>query len=58
MEFGPPTIVKPTWELRGEMLLAMNRPAEAQEAFTRSLAMQPGRLLSLRGPRGRGPRGR
>jgi tetratricopeptide (TPR) repeat protein len=49
VEFGPPTIVKPTWELRGEMLLAMNRPREAQQAFTRSLAMQPGRLLSLEG---------
>ena len=49
VEFGPPIIVKPTWELRGEMLLAMNRPREAQAAFARSLAMQPGRLLSLEG---------
>ncbi len=49
VEFGPPTIVKPTWELRGEFLLAMNRPMEARAAFTRSLAMQPGRLLSLQG---------
>jgi tetratricopeptide (TPR) repeat protein len=49
VEFGPPTIVKPTWELRGEMLLAMNRPREAQDAFTRSLALQPNRLLSMQG---------
>jgi len=49
IEFGPPTVVKPTWELRGEMLLAMNRPAEAQAAFSRSLELQPGRLLSLQG---------
>jgi len=49
VEFGPPTIVKPTWELRGEMLLAMHRPLEAKDAFTRSLALQPNRLLSVQG---------
>jgi len=49
VEFGPPTIVKPTWELRGEMLLAMSRPREAHEAFVRSLALQPNRLLSVQG---------
>jgi tetratricopeptide (TPR) repeat protein len=49
VEFGPPTIVKPTWELRGEMLLAMNRPREAHDAFARSLALQPNRLLSVQG---------
>jgi len=49
VEFGPPTVVKPTHELHGEMLLAMGRPAEAQKAFARSLAMEPNRLLSLRG---------
>jgi hypothetical protein len=49
VEFGPPTIVKPTWELRGEMLLAMNRPRESKAAFVRSLALQPNRLLSVQG---------
>lgn len=49
VEFGPPAVVKPTWELRGELLLAMNRPAEARTAFERSLALQPGRLLSVQG---------
>lgn len=49
VEFGPPTVVKPTWELRGEMLLAMGRPREAHDAFVRSLALQPNRLLSVQG---------
>ena len=49
VEFGPPGVVKPTFELRGEFLLAMGRPAEAQQAFARALAMYPKRLLSLRG---------
>ncbi len=49
VEFGPPTIVKPTWELRGELLLAMSRPREAKDAFQRSLALQPNRLLSVDG---------
>jgi predicted Zn-dependent protease len=49
VEFGPPSIVKPTWELRGEMLLAMNRPDEAKQAFARSLALQPNRWLSVEG---------
>jgi len=31
------------------MLLAMGRPAEAEKAFARALAMAPNRLLSLRG---------
>ena len=49
VEFGPPTVVKPTHELLGEMLLATGRPAEAQQAFTQALAQYPKRLLSLRG---------
>ncbi len=49
VEFGPPTVVKPTHELLGEMLLSLGRPAEAQQAFTQALAQYPNRLLSLRG---------
>jgi len=49
VEFGPPSIVKPTWELRGEFLLAMDRPGEAADAFSRSLALQPNRWLSVQG---------
>jgi len=47
--FGPPDVVKPPAELLGELLLAQGKPAEAQEAFTRSLALAPRRSLSLLG---------
>ena len=36
-EFGPPVPVKPSRELLGEMLLTMNKPAEAQKAFAAAL---------------------
>ena len=48
-EYGPPDIVKPTHELLGEVLLARGENAEAQKEFSRSLAMAPGRSLSLLG---------
>ncbi len=48
-EFGPPNVIKPAHELSGELLLELNRPAEAQAEFTAALAKAPGRLLSLRG---------
>jgi len=48
-EYGPPDIVKPTHELLGEVLLAQGQFAEAQQEFTRALAMAPGRSLSLLG---------
>lgn len=48
-EFGPPTVVKPSHELLGEMLLAAGRPTEAARSFERALALAPGRRLSLRG---------
>ena len=47
--YGPPDIVKPSWELLGELLLTNGRAAEAQTAFTNSLALAPKRALSLRG---------
>lgn len=47
--FGPPAMPKPSWELLGEELLASGRKAEAAEAFRKSLAFAPGRLLSLKG---------
>lgn len=47
--FGPPTIVKPSAEALGELLLFLNRPAEAADAFDRALARAPGRSLSLEG---------
>jgi tetratricopeptide (TPR) repeat protein len=48
-EFGPPSIDKPTDELLGEILLALNRPSEARDAFQLSLARMPGRSLVLSG---------
>jgi tetratricopeptide (TPR) repeat protein len=48
-EFGPPDIVKPTHELLGEVLLSLDRPAEAQREFERALELAPKRALSLRG---------
>jgi tetratricopeptide (TPR) repeat protein len=47
--FGPPDVVKPAPELLGELLLAQGKPAEAQQAFTRALALAPRRSLSLLG---------
>jgi tetratricopeptide (TPR) repeat protein len=47
--YGPPDIVKPSWELLGELLLARGRAAEAQTAFAHALALAPKRALSLRG---------
>jgi tetratricopeptide (TPR) repeat protein len=48
-EFGPPAIDKPSYELLGETLLAMDRPAEARAAFERALARTPERTAALRG---------
>jgi hypothetical protein len=47
LEFGPPSIEKPTDELLGELLLQLHRPAEAREAFQTALARAPGRRLVL-----------
>ncbi len=49
VEFGPPDFVKPPYELLGEWLLEDGRTDLARQAFTRSLALMPGRALSLRG---------
>ena len=48
-DFGPPSPVKPSHELLGEMLLALDRPAEAQGAFRRALDRVPKRTRSLLG---------
>jgi hypothetical protein len=49
MEFGPPAVALPTWELLGEELLRAGRPAEAALAFRNALARAPGRTRSLQG---------
>jgi hypothetical protein len=48
-DFGPPSVAKPAHELLGEMLLASDRPADARREFEASLALGPGRALSLLG---------
>jgi tetratricopeptide (TPR) repeat protein len=49
LEYGPPSVVKPSHELLGEMLLALDRPAEARVQFTKALERAPRRTLSLVG---------
>jgi hypothetical protein len=49
LEFGPPDIVKPSHELMGEMLLALNRPTEASREFQAALLLAPKRSQSLLG---------
>lgn len=48
-DFGPPVPVKPPHELRGEMLLAAKRPAEAVAEFDLALKSAPLRALSMLG---------
>jgi TolA-binding protein len=48
-EFGPPIIVKPTWEAAGELLLAAGRKKEAADAFRNALKRYPNRRLSTEG---------
>ena len=47
--YGPPTIVKPSFEMYGEWLLENNRPKEALEQFELSLKAAPNKLLSVKG---------
>ena len=47
--YGPPSIVKPSFELYGEWLLENNRPKEALAQFELSLKAAPNKLLSVRG---------
>ncbi len=48
-EFGPPAIVKPSFELLGEALLGLDRHEDAHRAFTRAAERTPGRTLAVRG---------
>jgi tetratricopeptide (TPR) repeat protein len=47
--YGPPEIMKPTYEFYGEFLLAVNEPEKALENFEKALQKAPGRTMSLRG---------
>ena len=49
LSYGPPSPVKPSHELFGELLLELNRPAEARAEFERALERAPRRALSLLG---------
>lgn len=46
---GPPSLLKPSHELFGEILLRAGRPIEASEQFAISLSRQPNRARSLLG---------
>jgi len=49
VDFGPPTIDKPTHELLGEFLLRRGRKDEARAEFEKALARTPGRRLAAQG---------
>jgi tetratricopeptide (TPR) repeat protein len=49
IDFGPPTIDKPTQELLGEFLLRRGRKDEARAEFEKALARTPGRRLTEQG---------
>lgn len=46
---GPPTLIKPSHELFGDILLAAKRSKEAAEQFNNALLRQPNRARSLLG---------
>ncbi|MFY9555529.1 MAG: hypothetical protein WAV47_12525, partial [Blastocatellia bacterium] len=46
---GPPSLIKPSHELFGEILLSANRPKEAAAQFEIALLRQPNRARSLLG---------
>ena len=46
---GPPSLIKPTHELFGEILLRAGKPVEAAAQFQTALLRQPNRARSLLG---------
>ena len=46
---GPPTLIKPSHELFGEILLKAGKPLDAITQFSKSLERQPNRARSLIG---------
>lgn len=49
IDFGPPTIEKPSHEMFGEFLLWRGRKDEARDEFKKALARTPGRRMSEQG---------
>ena len=47
--YGPPAIIKPSFELYGEWLLENNQPSKALEQFELSLKLMPNKTLSVIG---------
>ena len=47
--YGPPTVVKPSWELYGDWLLEQGRAKDALAQFEIALEKGPKRLMALRG---------
>ena len=47
--YGPPSIVKPSYEMYGEWLLETGRPKEALAQFELSLKLAPNKRLSVQG---------
>ena len=47
--YGPPSLIKPSHELFGEILLRAGKPTEAAEQFKIALLRQPNRARSLSG---------
>jgi tetratricopeptide (TPR) repeat protein len=51
LEFGPPVVEKPSYELLGDELMRLKRHAEAESAYAIALARTPGRTLTIEGLR-------
>jgi predicted negative regulator of RcsB-dependent stress response len=49
IEFGPPFVDKPTHELLGYVLLALNRAQEAADEYRAALVQTPNRASATRG---------
>jgi len=49
VDFGPPSLLKPSHELFGEILFRIGEPKEAQVEFRRALTLAPKRARSLLG---------
>ena len=49
IEFGPPAVAKPSFELVGDELLALGRKSAAADAYRSQLARTPGRTLTIEG---------
>jgi tetratricopeptide (TPR) repeat protein len=49
LDFGPPVVTKPSYELLGEQLLLAGRAADAEAAYRTALSRNPGRTAALEG---------